>query len=152
MGCENEKRTTTYSQTVAPGLGLGCEPNHQFYKNMLEIYSEIHFINIDGSLNLKTIVSYTSELLTQKGMEHKKNTIQFVDNIWIYPKDFFCPIDYHTGKKTITNNTRTIHHYSESWKSPKDIYKLKIKRMIGSNITNLIIKLKTKICKKWLSR
>ena len=40
---------------------------------------------------------------------------EVVDNIHIYPADYFCPMNYYDGKITITQNTRTIHHYAETW-------------------------------------
>lgn len=41
--------------------------------------------------------------------------IQDVCGIKIYPMEYFCPINYKTGKMIITPNTRTIHHYAASW-------------------------------------
>ena len=41
--------------------------------------------------------------------------IQLIDDIYIYPVDYFAPKDVLTKKLTITNNTRSIHHYDASW-------------------------------------
>ncbi len=99
---------------VAPGLGLGVEKGHLFYKKILEVYTHLSFHNSDGSLNQKTIVSYNTELLKELGMK-PTNILQQVANIWIYPSDFFNPLDDLTGTLHITNNTRSIHWYSGSW-------------------------------------
>ena len=29
--------------------------------------------------------------------------------------EYFCPINYYTGQKNITEKTYTIHHYAASW-------------------------------------
>lgn len=99
---------------VAPGLGLGAEPAMTFYKDALEKYSRLSFLFADGTPNLKTIVSYNTELLEKRGLQ-PMNDIQIVDRIWIYPVDFFNPFNDLTGQLIITTNTRTIHWYSKTW-------------------------------------
>lgn len=103
---------------VAPGLGMAALPNMNFYKKVLENYQEDFFINGDGHLNLTVICTRITDLLYQYGM-HKGNFNQIiqVQNIWIYPAEYFCPLDYYTGKLVITENTYSIHHYDGSWTS-----------------------------------
>lgn len=49
-----------------------------------------------------------------------------IDDVYVYPADFFCPKNYATGKITITENTRSIHHYSSTWvKSMSMVEKIK---------------------------
>ena len=43
-----------------------------------------------------------------------------IGNITIYPSDYFCPMNYHNGKILITENTKTIHHYAETWHNPAE--------------------------------
>ena len=97
-----------------PGLGLGCAPNLDQYRKILDVYGMLHFRQTDGSLNLKTVVEYTSELLIKDGLTSRSG-IQKIDNIYIYPPEYFCPINIITKKMHITQNTRTIHHYMGSW-------------------------------------
>ena len=78
----------------------------------------------DGSLNQKTIVGYTTEVLIAKGLENKKG-IQFIEGVYIYPSEYFCPIDIVTNRLHITKNTRTIHHYAASWKDISKMDKIK---------------------------
>ena len=99
---------------VNPGLGIGATPQMDFYKMVLDAYAGFHFLNADGSLNQKTVVSYTTELLECNGMK-SMNDIQEVANIWIYPVDYFNPFNDLTGKLDITANTRSIHWYSKTW-------------------------------------
>lgn len=99
---------------VAPGLGLAVEKGHVFYKRILDVYANLVFLNSDGSLNQKTIVSYNTELLKEFGLK-PTNEIQQVAEIWIYPIDYFNPFNDLTGKLIITQNTRSIHWYSASW-------------------------------------
>lgn len=99
---------------VAPGLGLGVEAGHPFYERMLQVYDSQNFINSDGSHNTMTIVSYTTRELYAHGMKPSED-MQEVDGIWIYPSDYFCPMDSTTGVIMKTMRTISIHHYDCSW-------------------------------------
>lgn len=74
MGCERDgdKNKADY---IAVALGLGLGVNHGFglYKEMLDLYDTLHFKNSDESLNIKTVVQYTTESLVKYGL---KNTNQ----------------------------------------------------------------------------
>lgn len=128
MGLERDydKRATVQS-AVAPGLGLGCNPGLGQYKRILDVYANLHFLKGDGSLNLKTVVAYTTEILLQDGLENKPG-IQRVGDIYIYPSEYFCPINITTKRLHITTNTRTIHHYAASWVNKG--LKKKIKKIV----------------------
>lgn len=108
MGCESD------GKAVAPGLGLACNPGLGFYQEMLDKYKSLHFKKEDGTLNLETVVSYTTEQLEKHGLQDISG-IQQIDGIFIYPSEYFCPINITTKRLHITSNTYTIHHYAGSW-------------------------------------
>lgn len=111
---------------VAPGLGLGVNAGHPIYKEFLDLYDNLSFRDKNGSLNMKTIVSYTSEILLKHGLGEDNLHAQNIDGIWIYPSDVFCPMDHTRGcKLTITQNSVSIHMYDASWNDHSSIhYKL----------------------------
>ena len=113
MGIEIPSTNNTMP-LVAPGLGMGANADMEFYKKALEAYSHLSFLNSDGTLNQKTIVKYNTELLVESGMK-ATNHLQQVAEIWIYPADYFNPLDDLTGRLKITENTRSIHWYSKTW-------------------------------------
>ena len=116
MGCENEATPNAPSGAlgVAPGLGLGVNPGLGLYSEILAYYKDLHFINPDGSFNEMTIVKHTTNILVSKGLINTPE-IQKVAGVTIYPKEYFCPLDYSTGVLKLTSNSRTIHHYTASW-------------------------------------
>ncbi len=115
MGCENNvKLPGATVPTVAPGLGLGVNPGLGLYKELLDVYSTFNFVNTDGTLNTKTIVDYTTEILVKHGLK-STNEIQKCAGVWIYPKEYFCPKNVSTKILKITSNTVSIHHYDGSW-------------------------------------
>jgi len=142
MGCENwaKEGKKTFRLKVAPGLGMGAEKGNPFYKDMLNLYKGLSFIKEDGSLNLKSIVEYTTEILRSYGMQDI-DEIQEVNGIYIYPKDYFCPIE-HVNDLVITDNTVSIHNYAGSWLPKTEKIKGKIIKLLGSRIWNIVLKIR----------
>lgn len=123
MGCESVdsallRKVPLLIQSLGlaanPGLGLAANPGLEFYKKMLDFYNSKHFIKQDGSLDTTTIVIYTTDLLLKNGFMGS-GEIELVEDIYIYPPDYFCPLNYYTGRLVLTDNSRTIHHYLGSW-------------------------------------
>lgn len=110
-----------------PGLGLAANPGLGLYKNILEVYEKRHFLNQDGTTDQSTVVTFITEFLVRDGLDNKSG-IQYVDGIYIYPSEYFCPMDYDTGKINTTENTVSIHHFSASWLSKTEDKILEINR------------------------
>lgn len=153
MGCENgyieptaTDEATELSLDVAPGLGLGAEPGMEIYAKLLDAYSQTHFINEDNTINLKTVVAYTTEVLKEYGLKYVDG-IQKCGGITIYPKEYFCPKNYITFETNITDKTYTIHHYDGSWLPPYDKFKRCIRQIFGKRLINLVYYIRRK-CKR----
>lgn len=146
MGCEKEvdrnaKNKTAKDVGVAPGLGLGVSPGLDLYKEILDAYTGYHFLKSDGTLNKKTVVDYTTEILEKHGLKYTSQ-IQKCAGVWIYPREYFCPLDYYTGKFTITENSYSIHHYTASWQSKEDKFKIRLSILLGKRCTKFILRIK----------
>lgn len=144
MGCENEynplkvkEKEGAMTLGVAPGLGLGATPGLGLYKKIVDTYARFHFAMEDGSMNQTTVVRYTTNLLVENGLKNS-NDIQCVDGIWIYPREYFCPMDYSTGNLNITNNSYTIHHYSGSWLPWYVLFEKKICYMLNIRYRDIL--------------
>lgn len=149
MGCENDASDTSVA-SVAPGLGLGVNPGLGLYKELLDLYDTLHFKNEDGSLNLKTIVEYTTEMLCGHGL---KNTteLQLCAGVWIYPKRYFNPMELG-GRINVQKETHSIHHYCASWHSNKYRMRKKISKLVGPKVTKLIMIIKRGVQRAFLQR
>ena len=101
---------------VNAGLGMGCEPNSSFLKEMLDLYESKPSFTFDEG----TIVHHTTWTLQKYGFLNE-NKFQDVAGFKIYPADFFCPMDSTTGLTDLTENTVSIHHYSCSWVNQKTL-------------------------------
>lgn len=138
LGVEQQDSTHI---TVAPGLGLGAEKNNPLFKDLMEIYQNSYFLCEEGTVKVQNIVEITTDYLMAKGLRNTVS-IQQCCGFTIYPKDYFCPIDYDTRELKITENTRTIHHYAESWVPKSTRIKNTIGRMFGKRFLNALIGIK----------
>lgn len=136
-----ETNAGTGKGTVAPGLGLAAYPSMEIYCEILEFYKSRHLIKQDGSIDLTTVVVFVTEILRKHGLKDVSG-IQEISGIRIYPSEYFCPMDYSTGLIDISENTYTIHHYSETWLDSitKIIHLLQrsINRIFGKNFGKII--------------
>lgn len=132
---------------VNPGLICASKRNTEFLNNMVEKYKELKFVNSDGSLNLTTIVKYTSDYLKTKGLKNE-NEKQLVTGVTIYPIDYFCPIDMVTNELIITENTYSIHHFASSWISKWGKFKKIVRRLVGTKLYNRLHRVKNIIKNK----
>lgn len=122
--------------TVAPGLGMAIEAGHDIYKQALDRYAEIHFQYDGETVEHESIVPLTTRLLKEAGMK-PSDEVQNVAGIWIYPCDYFNPLDDLTGKLKITDNTRSIHWYAASWRTPNPLMrwlKRTFHRLVGNRM------------------
>ncbi|WP_297906227.1 glycosyltransferase [uncultured Parabacteroides sp.] len=139
MGCEFIASNTN-EMKVNPGLGLGVTPGLDLYRELLDLYTTLHFKNNDGTFNLKTVVKYTTEILYLHGLKNM-NDIQECAGVWIYPKEYFCPIVIGYNELQLTENSRSIHHYAGTWLSSSKRFKRKIIKYLGPNIVDFYLNL-----------
>ena len=127
--------------TVNPGLGFAASKGSEAIWELLNLYRTFHFLNADGTHCLKNIVEITTEYLSARGLENT-GEIQQCCGFTIYPKDSFCPIDYDTRELKITENTRTIHHYAESWVPRSTRFKNALSRLFGKRFMSCLVRIK----------
>lgn len=113
MGCEPSDPKNENSAN--PGLGLGAEAGLGLYREILDYYESQHFSDSMGGINTETVVTRTTNILKKHGFKPRNKSVQRVAEILVYPPEYFCPKNYHTGELDVTENTHSIHHYSESW-------------------------------------
>lgn len=133
MGCEidgklSESDNVDTGIAVAPGLGIAANPGLGIYKEILDFYKNQNFLLKSGEYNLETVVSYTTQILLKYGMKNIKG-IQKVNEITIFPKEYFNPLNSLTGELELTENTHSIHWYTMSWLSSNQKIRTKITRL-----------------------
>lgn len=115
---------------VASGLGFGADKGNKIIGEFLSDYDNISFVLEDGSFDLTPCPDRNTAALKRLGMD-MENKDQIFMGMRFLPAEYLCPMEYDTGKKTITENTYSIHHYSASWTSSVTKRTTFLKRLIG---------------------
>ena len=120
------------AEYVNGGLGFGAEKGNSLIKELRDMYENISFYNEDSTLNLLPSPHYITNCLKKHGLK-LNNKQQMIQDITIFPSDYFAAKDYFTGKINLTDNTVSIHQFSASWQSIWDHMILKIERCNNRN-------------------
>lgn len=148
MGCETDyqgyfaKRKGNVALSVAPGLGLGVTSSHGLLKKMLDYYESKHFEFMADGIGQETVVHIATRILFQNGLKNVRG-VQCVDGVWIYPSEYFCPINITTKRLHITDKTRSIHHYMDSWSGKKNSWKDYVRNFVPEFVLIFFNKIKT---------
>ena len=111
MGFQHEKY-------VATGLVVGAVPQHEFIAENASVYNNVDFLEQDSAGKYIICQEYTTALLQQRGSVIPCNgEIQIIDDIHIFPPEYFCPYDHRTGILNRTENSVAMHHFASSWHS-----------------------------------
>jgi len=102
------------SKYIAPGLIFAGEKGCVIAKELMDFYSSSDLKQKNTELHLMSSPRILTSILVKYGL-NQNNTLQNLGVITVYPAEYFCPKDFHTGIISITNNTYSIHHYDASW-------------------------------------
>lgn len=135
IGFENQLNVNT-------GQGIGAEPGNITVKGMMDAYLTRSFILEDGSCDLTPCPEINTLYLVERGLL-QNNSRQTVEELEIFPTEYFCPKHILTGKITITSQTFSIHHFAGNWFEPEKKKKMqrseRIRNIFGMRIGNVII-------------
>jgi len=115
---------------VSTGLGFACEKGNELVGSLLADYDDISFVLPDGSYDMTPCPDRNTKVLVRLGMD-LDNKDQVFMGIRMLPEDYLCPMKYYTGRKIITENTYSIHHFCASWTSKTAKRTLLVKRIVG---------------------
>lgn len=107
------------SEQVASGLGFGAVKGLPILKEMLDMYSDMQFINEDGTMNM-TACPVLQTLVLEKHRLQKNGEYQIVADLTIYPEKMLCGKSMITKRIILKPYTRAIHHFDGSWADKKD--------------------------------
>ena len=126
---------------------MACTPKHDLIKEFIGRYENINFYNDDNSLDLTTNVQRLTDILEDRGLI-RNNKYQQIDDINIYPQEYFSPYDYGNCIRKNTDNTYCEHLFLVSWlpwtTKVKKVVKKIIIPMIGKKNMNKLRTLKNR--------
>lgn len=104
---------------------IGSEPGNSFLKKLFNDYENRIFIDNQGNTIQTTNVEEITKKFISDYSVKTDGSKQQAGDFTIYPTEYFSPYDYIDGRIHLTENTYTIHRFSQSWiKRNKFITKL----------------------------
>lgn len=98
---------------VNSGQILGTIKENEIIKQHLEQYDKLHYKDC-ADITKVSCPRLLTGLLVQKGLR-LDGSEQVIEDLHIYPMDFFNPFETRTGRMKITINTYSIHWSAYSW-------------------------------------
>ena len=109
------KEDSNYIATCVIGVK---EKHSKYMKEILEFYDRQEHLNTENLFYYANPVIIT-RLLKKYEKKVLDDGIEIIDkDIYIYPRDYFCPLSYNYSEKVYTENTCMIHYFNATW-TPK---------------------------------
>ena len=129
---ENEAFTGFETNEHIAAWIFGSVKGNPLFQELMDYYHDRHFIMNDNTYDMTPNPVPVTRILKEHGLR-LDNTLQKLENITVYPVEYFSPKDPATRQLTLTSNTYTIHHFAGSWLPEKTRYRhaleLKMKDM-----------------------
>lgn len=93
---------------------IASEAGNPLIKELLDYYTEKSFYKDDGEMDQVPNTVPVTNTLIEHGLL-PDNRVQKLENITIYPEEYFCPKNPWNGNVNITNNTIAMHLFMGAW-------------------------------------
>ncbi len=103
------------NQYINTGLGFGARKEHPMLKQMMDDYQLIPFVQEDGTYDQFPCPMRNTQAFLVCGLKQDGSEQVLPNGVHILPSDYFCPLEYSTGKLKKTVNTVSVHWFDSSW-------------------------------------
>ena len=100
----------------------GAEKGAGYLKKILDFYDRSSFVKEDGNFELAPMPGVVLGILKENGYKlvpvnslKEAEGVQGDKCIPVFPREWFCPLDWYTFKLHLTKNTYSIHRYKGGW-------------------------------------
>lgn len=129
-------------KNVASGLGFGASVGHPMVVAMIEQYNNLQ-CDSEGSIKMVGCPILNTQALLPFGLKLNGKK-QEINGAIILPMDYMNPYDDPTGYLNKTENTISIHWYTKSALTRRDIFR--------SNLTRPFHRIFGKDCFEWIKK
>ena len=134
---------------IATGLGFGAAKENQIVKCMLQDYENLHFLKSNGEYDLLPCPQRNTRAIAEYLVDVADTSIvNKIDGAVLFPKEYFCPLDWETRTMKKTEKTFTIHWFDASWMEENkrllhdyNVMKNRFMRVFGKRWGEIIVKI-----------
>lgn len=110
------------------------EKNNKYIKEILDYYNDIEHFNEDIIYNYVNPVIITKILKKYDSYVNEQGIRIFDNNVYVYPRDYFFPLNYNYSEKLYTENTCMVHLFNATWTDKGEKRTVGIYRRFGPNL------------------
>lgn len=128
---------------------MGAEPGFTLHKEMLQYYENRHFLNCDGSMDMRTLPEIMEDVVAE---HYEINNIQSIEDfsndssiLNVFPSNYFSPKRNDNFKIEKTSQTFSIHHFNASWFPKRKKYFTILSKLLGFKTAAFISRIMHKI-------
>lgn len=96
---------------------MGSEKGHPYWKEIIDFYNGIQFVNQDGSFNMTVNNTHLQGILEKYGYVFENKYQELREGIVVYPDDYFHVANVEKGTIHKTENSYAIHWHTLLWTS-----------------------------------
>ena len=135
LGRESEGAT---KDMICAGVIYTRDKKNKYLKDLLDFYRKQKKFNTK-SMFIYAIPRLLVDNIEKYPMEIRENNIEVFDKqIWIYPKEYFYPVNFDYTERFYSENTVMVHHYDASWSGRSR--EIMIRKYFPKTIARIIIK------------
>ena len=116
-----------------PGLIMGSEAGSHVMSDVAKLYESMRFEMRKGRNSMDTSPRVLTDYLEVSCALKRDGSFQQLNGFTAYPATYFDPLDSHSGKFVITDDTYSIHHYSGTWLSPAKKFRVEMRKKLAHN-------------------
>ena len=121
-------------QHIPTGI-IGAQQGNDWVADLLRYYDDRPFVLPDGELDMTTNVTTITWISgSNHGFVANGEYQILMNDVHIFPAEWFCPLSFADGIMRVTPNTYTIHHFSGSWQTGQQKLNLAVRRWILKNL------------------
>ena len=132
-------------RSIAAGVIGVKNPQNKYVEELLNFYKARSGFSEENIIEFaipKVITKMFKKYETRNEQE-----IEVYDNsIYVYPEDYFYPINYDYSKRNYTSNTCMVHYYNATWVPKGEKIALAAYRTFGMKLGKVILGIYYKIC------
>ena len=100
---------------VGTAMIYAQNPQNKYIKEILDYYGKIKHFEPEIMYNFANPIIITKILKQYESKVNEEGIRIFDDNIYVYPRDYFYPINYNYSEKVYTKNTCMVHLFKATW-------------------------------------
>lgn len=110
---------------------MGSESGSHVMSDVAKLYESMKFELRKGRNSMDTSPRVLTDYLEVNCALRRDGSFQELNGFTAYPATYFDPLDSHSGKFEITEDTYSIHHYSGTWLSPAKKFRVEMRKKLA---------------------